>query len=150
MPITHSETADVEANINGWPSRDMLRNNTRKWSVEMFEYAESRIEQLTSVETRLNVRTWIGEYKAERMRMNEEMRRESRNDKRHQEQLAKFAEIEAERKREDARHTVVIERLDQIDATVRIGTKTHWTVSPNFWLTFVAAVAGVLAVILAK
>ena len=37
-------------------------------------------------------------------------------------------------------------KLDGVHASLKRLEKPHWSVTPNFWLTFVAAVAGILAV----
>ena len=49
--------------------------------------------------------------------------------------------LEAERLRiekDDARHMEIKNRLDELK-------KPHWTVNPNFWVTVVAAIAGIVA-----
>ena len=45
-----------------------------------------------------------------------------------------------------AAHELQRRKLDGVHASLKRLEKPHWSVTPNFWLTFVAAVAGILAV----
>jgi hypothetical protein len=128
MPLTDEQKAEVRSKLIGFPTREFIRFSTRTWTVEMFEYGRTMVEQLTTQSCWTDAHYGISECMTVRMRLDEEEKRERRNDE---------------------RHVAVVGRLDALEASVRTGTKTHWTITPTFWVAVIAAVAGVASIVVA-
>jgi hypothetical protein len=136
MDERKASEADVERVVRSfiWPRDEMsIRHETRLWGSADFLYAIGRVHvDLQAIAKRDEMLSIYKRLRDECVEREARAESESANAKRH---------AEAERANPE-RHAEIARRLDKLK-------EPHWTVLPNFWLTLIAAVAGVVAAALA-
>jgi len=118
--IPVQDQALVEGTIRGFPSRELIRSRSKDWTTEHIDYALSRIQQFTEKSQHETVEGFLMELRADILRGQ--------------------AEATAA-----ARQAATDAALTDLRRAVERGPKPHWTQSPGFWVSVIAAVAAVIA-----